>query len=368
MKYAVLLSALLAASPAMANSLDIGDGQSQFAIYDTDKVTKLYLGGSGSSRVAISQEFADIVDSFNLQERHIEPLLAAVLGGRGWNNIHGLPGVELGFLNPNSFSLKLHTGKGPVDTVVFQGAAVEGIINSVARGNVDIKNNQSQFAEFYSDGSGNIWIGGGRSDAVRNVSEEFAEITGGSKIHCDQRGNREVEGLFAGLVEDSGWNDPHGIENARLAGLTDTSYTIEFGAAGPTTKRITFTGSCATDAIEAVDLGLINNGDKNSRFATFDFDIKAKWTMLGTGRYVTDEFIALAGKNNMDLNGAVALFNALTEHKNGGVEGVELVGITPTSFAIAVHSPNHPMVQTLLIKGAGIEAAIAAKMDSLFGE
>ncbi|GLP95845.1 hypothetical protein [Paraferrimonas sedimenticola] len=346
---------------AAANNLNNNDKHSQFGWFNTDAASKIYMGGSRSSaRNYVSPEYDAIVEGHSLQDAKIEPLLAAVLGGKGWNNVHGLPGVELGFITPNSVMLRISDWTGINDSLLITGASVEGYIQSLAGGNVDIKNSKSQFAEFYSTGKGSIWMGGGKSDAKRIVSDEFGEITGGSRIDCNKRGKKEVEGLFAALTSGNGWKpEQHGLEGVELVGLTPDSFTISFGANGPTTDRIMFTGTCASDAIAAADFGRADFKDSNSRFVKFDTDAQANVYLAGG----SGPFRDLVG-GSMDVEEAVDLFKLLVQHKDGGLADTRLLGVTDTSFSFAVKQ-NSYITKTFLVEGDAIRKAIDAHKAAL---
>ncbi len=129
---------------------------------------------------------------------------------KGWTNAHGIEGVTVEGLTNTSLTLGFTGGSDSVDTLTFYGSSVTEMLELIAAGNINLKDKKSRLAIFEADTEkSNIWIGGGKSDA-RKVSDEFAELTGGSKIQ-----GKELEGILNALV--------HGKRNASTEQVTLTT-------------------------------------------------------------------------------------------------------------------------------------------------
>lgn len=238
----------LAALAAADNGIvDLKDGKAQFAIFDTDATNKIFIGGGKSNAVSqVGQEFADITGGTNINVDEVGDLLAGLVTGKGWKaSKHGMEGVELVSLTTDEFAIKFAG-----DIVLFTGAAAKAAIDDVSGSHIDIKNNKSQVAQFDTDTMKSMWIGGGKSDAVQRLGQEFADITGGSRIHLD-----EIDDLFSALVTDKGWGAAHdGLgPDVELVGLTEDSFTIALHTNSYITDTITFAGEKVGEMIDEVE-------------------------------------------------------------------------------------------------------------------
>lgn len=241
-------------------------------------------------------------------------------------------------MTPESFSFVVHA-EASDDTVWVFGSnddvSTADVISDVAGSNTDLKNRKSQFALFDTDTMSSIWIGGGASNARQLVSEQFADITGGSRIDCEKRGNPELQNLFEAVVRDKGRNKYHGVEGVKLIGLTPDSFTIEYGASGPTTERIMFTGACAKAAIDySVSLNPNNYSNfKNieSQVAVLDTDSSNNKVWLGDAGQVSAEVKSITG-HTIEADEVQSLFEAVMSP--GGLEHVRILGVTERSFTL----------------------------------
>ncbi|GAL16486.1 hypothetical protein JCM19233_7509 [Vibrio astriarenae] len=188
-----LLALAMGALLSTSASADIKNKFDMFAFFDTDSVSKLWTGGGASDyRKYVSLDYANMIGGGTINLEEIEPIFQAVTGGNGTKEEHGLEGVTLNFVTTDSFSISYPGAADTTETVVFLGDYVENIISANATGNIDIKNKKSNFAMMNTNSKSNISIGGGKDDARKIVSEEFAELTGGSKIDRDKKARRKL--------------------------------------------------------------------------------------------------------------------------------------------------------------------------------
>jgi len=130
--------------------------------------------------------------------------------------------------------------------------------------NGNMKNVSTQMARINTNEFNNVWIGGGKSDARKLVGEEFADITGGSKINFGKRdadhnlirGKNELVELLDALV-NAGSGEEAELEGVELVSLTSASFVIMYTGWMGSKNYLEFTGVAAEEAIEA---------------ATFDFN------------------------------------------------------------------------------------------------
>ena len=225
---------------------DLKDAKAQFAIFDTDTMSKIFIGGGESDAASkVGAEFASIVGGTWIDTHEVDDLLAGLVTGKGWNDAaHGMDGVELISMTSDEFALKFAG-----DIVLFTGEAAEAAIDGVTGSFIDIKNKLSQVAEFDTDTMTKMWIGGGKSDAEARLGQEFADITGGSYIDLD-----EVDDLFSAMVTGKGWSGDHdGLgADVDLVGLTDDSFTLALHTTSYITDTIIFRGEAVAAMIDAV--------------------------------------------------------------------------------------------------------------------
>lgn len=311
----------------MAN---IKNPETQFDFVDTGKVSKVTIGGGGNDAASIvGQEFADITGGRQIDNDELVPILEAILTGR---NAPGLEGVELVSLSADTFTIAIDGNGISTDFIAFRGPAAVKAIDAVAGDLINIKNPFSQVAVFDTDAKGKLVLGGGNKDQKRLISDEFAEITGGSKF-----GKDKVDDLFEALVTGNGAG---GVDGVELAGITDEGFSVRLTGSAGSTETIVFTGQAATDAVLGADGGLVNIKDANTQFAVFDVATENNVGIGGGGndaRQISQEFAEITGGRRIDEDEVLELFEALTSGKDekGGIDGVELVGLDEDSFAIA---------------------------------
>ncbi|GAM54114.1 hypothetical protein JCM19231_3634 [Vibrio ishigakensis] len=351
---ATLAVTAVLSSSAFAN---IKDSSNDFMVFNTDTSSNVYIGGGNSNiRALVSDEFADLVGGGKIHNHQINGIFNALVGGKGWNAEHGLKNVTLNFVTPESFSISYPGASSTTETVLFIGHEVAEVIADNARANINIKDNKSDFGHYNTDEMNSIWIGGGASDARKIVSQEFSDIVGGSRIYAERRGKQEVKDLFYNLVNDKtgGWNGYKGVENVSVLGLSTSGFVAEINGNGPSVERILFSGEHAQAAVSKSDEKFVNTKDPDSQFAILNDQHSV--FMGGAVESVSPEFKTLVGKT-LKADEAEKLLSALTKHKNGGVAGVKLLGITQDSFAIELDSSG-PGKETILLKGATVESAI----------
>lgn len=322
---------------------DIKNPKTQFQFVDTsDSDTRVWIGGGKDDAVrAVGQEFADITGGTNIDDDELQDILAAALTSKGWSDVPGLEGVEIVSLSADSFTIAINGGGPSKDYYSFSGDAAVAAIEAVSGERFDIKNKKSQVAIFDTDAVSKMWIGGGKSDARQNVGEEFADITGGTNIKVDQ-----IDDLLDAALISQGRSDAPGLEGVELLGLTDDGFSLTLDARGPTRDTVIFTGSAAVAAIEAVDEGLVDIKNGHSDFAIFDLDEDTS-LFIGGGAsnardLVGEAFADITGGTRIDADEVLDIFDALTSGRSWtdaaahGLEGVELVGVNDTSFAITL--------------------------------
>ncbi|MDW4497125.1 hypothetical protein R5H30_03960 [Sulfitobacter sp. D35] len=323
---------------------DIKNPKTQFTFVDTDLVSKIWIGGGMSDAASIvGAEFADITGGTHIDNGELDDILSAALTSRGWSDVPGLDGVEIVSLTSESFTIAIDGSGGSKDYYTFTGDAAATAIASISGGHIDIKNSKSQVAIFDTDAVSSIWIGGGKSDARNLVGEEFAEITGGSRIH-----DHEVEGLLAAATSGSSWTNPdaHGLGGVELLTLTDDEFTLTIDAAGPTRDTIIFKGADAADAIVSVADEHIDIKNNKTQVGYFDVTRADSTFFLGGGAsdksIVSDEFNDLVAGSQLNKSEVLSIFEAITSGGSwgnpgsNGLDRVELVGMDNDSFTIAL--------------------------------
>lgn len=227
---------------------------------------------------------------------------------------------------------------------------------------VDIKNVDQQLAraEFGPDTS--IFIGGGKSNAVSIVGQEFADITGGTRIHED-----EVEDLLAAILTSSK-NEAPGLGGVELVSISGDTFTIGISGTAGSTNFIQFSGTEVEAALDNVFFRLGNGNEainlKNSASQVTLFDTgETNSIFVGSSNAASDEASDIIGGSSLKVDEAEDLLIAVVSGKqsNGsaGVEGVELVGLTDQGFSLRIDG-QAGTVDTIIFEGAGALNAIAA--------
>jgi len=342
---------------------DIKNPKTQLEFLDTSKSNSTHIGGgNNTTRALIGDEFADIGGPFLQFDSHLEDILSAILTSNGLTDIPGLQGVELVSMDVGSFTIGLNGNGGSTDYLSFSGTHAENAIAAVAGDGLDIKNKKSQVAIFDTDTETSVFIGGGKNNAKSEVGTEFADVTGGTRVNLD-----EVGDLFAGIATGKGWNGDHGMDGVELRSVTDDGFMLTWEAAGPTRDSMIFSGQIAVDATEAADNGNIDIKDSKSQFAIFDFDVMDQ-IFIGGGKsnardIVGEEFGKITGGTWITEAEAMELFDALTSGKSWnpddhGLEGVEIVGVNETSFALSFDTAG-PTTDTILFTNVDYGELIA---------
>ncbi len=231
--------------------IDVKDSKSQLAFFNTDVQNSIFIGGVSATNV--SSEFKSLTGGSSIKTSQIEEILRQVVADHGWKNDHGIENVELLDISKDSFTIAISAAGPTRDIIVFSGEAVESAINNIKKGHSDIKDKKSSLSFFHVDSlKDKHFIGGGKSDASRIVSEEFANLVGGTWIN----GN-EILGLLRAVAEP-GKNDP-GVAGVRLMDLSKDSFTLQIkGAAADSWETIVFTGAIVEAALLELEADFAN--------------------------------------------------------------------------------------------------------------
>ncbi|MBE9102729.1 hypothetical protein [Vacuolonema iberomarrocanum] len=234
---------------------------------------------------------------------------------------------------------------------------------------VDIKNVDQQLARVDTDAVKSLFIGGGKSNARNTVGEEFAEITGGTRIDFVDKGRKrnELPDLLEAVLTSSR-NEAPGLEGVELVSLSEDTFTLAINGAAGSKNFIEFTGSAAEAAIDSVLFTLgngkpaINLKNSASQVAFFDTDAMSS-IFVGSSNAASAEAKAIIGGSSLNIAEAEDLLTAVVTGKasNGtaGVEGVELVGLTDEGFTLRIDGQAATR-DTLIFGGEGALDAIAA--------
>lgn len=323
-----------AAGPAWAGQgltsiVDIKNRDQQMARVDTDAVTSVFIGGGRSDAARIvGQEFADITRGTRIHNRELAPLLAAILteGGR---RAPGLEGVSLVSLSSTGFTIAISGSAGSTNFIEFTGSAAEAAIADTlflvqGKPGLDLKNAASQVALFDTDVYTSIFSG-----SASQTSVPVKSILGGSRLNIAEAGE-----LFSTKVRG------RGLGGVTVIGLTDKGVTLRIEASGASVDTIIFEGADALAEIEAVDNGFADTKDSDSEFVIFDVATESNQFKGGDGSD-TPEFRSIVKGSFIQPTEVLQIFSAII-HGNGrngnshGLDGVELIGLNATSFAIAV--------------------------------
>lgn len=325
--------------------INIKNGSSQTGIFDTDESNKIFLGGGRNDRARfVSEEFADLVGK-DIKISQIEPLLDEVIDD-------GVGGVELKNITPNSFILDIDANAGTTDRIIFTGGAAQSAIDNVAGDLINIKNGSSQLAIFNAeDDNDKIFIGGGRNDREKFVSEEFADLVG-----KDIKGS-QIAPLLEEVIDD-------GVDGVKLNSISTDSFTLEINGNASTTETIIFTGEVVEDAITGLAKGGVNIPDRRSQFGIFNFDStdgKTSRFFLGGGAsaksLVSQEFDDLIGGSMLSENEIEALFEAATglDGGDGKIDNVEFLGgISPSNFALGLNVDSRGTMDVIVFNDTSV--------------
>ena len=356
--FAGVVSALSSFAVSAGNTTSVNvKANDDSAVVTVDKYYKVSFGGRDNLAL-YSTEFQSLVndDKIKYNTSALNKLLAASLFDRGWSNVHGVDNVTVDSLGQTHVTFGLHNdGAGTTDSVTFFGTDVETWLAANAKGNIDIKDPNSRLAVFNADASNsNIWIGGGKSDAKSRISEEFANITGGSKIH-----GHEVLPLLKALVVGKPGDKTHhlGVDGVTLLGVDSDSFTIALHEGSNRAERMTIQGPMVVAAIaelkkELNGRPLMNIGDGVGNIAVWNTDSgKSVWL----GNIPNSPLKTLVG-GDIKTTEVAALVNALM---GPGLDGVSIADLSATSLTIRIErTPGSAVVDTLIITGVDLEAAL----------
>lgn len=266
------------ASAATNLSINVKDSNTSVQFADFNDLYKLAFGGADNVK-KVSYELYEIVRQDKIKKNEFYDVLEAVLFDKGWSKEHGVEGGTLKGLTDNSFTLSFKNSlNGVEDTVTFYGTDVTALLYTLSSSNINIKDNKTRLATFEPTSSKqSIWIGGGKSDSVKRVSQEFADITGGSKI----QGN-ELESLLNALLFGSK-QEAH-LGGVTLLGLNSTSFAIAVNEGEGRYERILFKGQYVADVITSVTAAAtgLDTGDGQSKFAKWDTNEQSSfWVSQG---------------------------------------------------------------------------------------
>ncbi|NRA28875.1 MAG: hypothetical protein HRU11_01335 [Parvularculaceae bacterium] len=216
---------------------------------------------------------------------------------------------------------------------------------------VNMKNVNQQMVRIDTNETASVWIGGGRSDAARIVGQEFADVTGGSRIHFNHKKN-ELVALLAGMLHSRSNAAPE-MEGVELVSLTANGFTIAFDGWEGTQNFVEFSGIKAEEAIAAATSQANGNNAVNFKNSA------SQMSILDSGQGVTNIFSgdsgaldpepkALVGGSRIDIGELEDIFRAKVD-KNG-LEGVELIGLTDEGVAFRMNGQS-ATVDTIVYTG-----------------
>lgn len=228
---------------------------------------------------------------------------------------------------------------------------------------VDIKNVDQQLARVDTDTVTSLFIGGGKSNARDIVGQEFADITGGTRIGFAD----ELPDLLEAILTSSR-NEAPGLEGVELVSLSKETVTIALNGNAGSQDFIEFSGSVAAAAIDSIlfEFGngnpAINLKNSASQVAFFDTDVRNS-IFVGSSNAASAEASDIIGGSSLSVNEAEELLTAVVNSRksNGsaGVEGVELIGLTDEGFTLRIEG-QAATKDTLIFGGQGAIDAIAA--------
>lgn len=236
-------------------------------------------------------------------------------------------------------------------------------------------------ARIDTDAQNSVWIGGGRSASARIVSQEFADVTGGSKINWKK--NKELTDLLQEILRGDG------VDGVELVSITENSFMISFGGWKGSQNYLEFTGSAAEEAIRAVhessgQSGALESG--GSGMTMFELSPGADEEVAGpsssSNSTLATELRLLVEEESevgsmvfansptsvepSDVELAAQLLTAATsglaKRDTVGLDDVELVGLTQEGFTLRVTTKTDD-VETFVFSGEGAKEAIAIADD-----
>ena len=233
--------------------------------------------------------------------------------------------------------------------------------------NGDIKNVDQQLVRVDTDATTNVFIGGGKSNAKSLVGEEFADITGGTKINFSSK-NNELPDLLEAILNSSR-NTAPGLSGVELVSLSKDTFTIAINGTAGSKDFYEFSGSIASAAINSVLFTLgngkpaINLKNSASQVAFFNTDVMSS-IFVGDSGAASPEAKSLIGGSSLKVDEVENLFTAVVTGKasNGtaGVEGVDLIGLTDEGFTLRIEGQASTK-DTIIFGGQGaIDAIVAA--------
>ncbi|GAM67012.1 hypothetical protein JCM19236_3342 [Vibrio sp. JCM 19236] len=363
-----LLSALVATSVSAISfstsaatniSVNVKDDSASVQFVDYNDMYKIAFGGADNVRL-VSQEFFELFRQDSLKKHTIPVILEAVLFDKGWSKEHGVEGVTLKGLTDTSFTLAFkNANTGIEDAVVFYGsdvtALLDGGMGGIVSSNINIKDNKTRLAVFNpTKDKSSIWIGGGKSDSVKRVSQQFADITGGSKIQ-----GYEVKPLLEALLFPK--KGHAGIEGVTLLGLNKNSFLVAINEGEGRYERILFKGDYVADVIAKVtgsetgSSSMLDTGDGQSKFAIWNTDERNSIFISGGNPALKGMF---GHKLELHKNGNELKTLVNKVMSKDGIDGVTVVGLSSDSITLKIKAKGSTM-DTLMITGNDVAMALS---------
>ncbi|MEM9839923.1 MAG: hypothetical protein AAF830_12330 [Pseudomonadota bacterium] len=356
---AVLAVALASAAHAdLKPFANIKNSHQQMARIDTDAANKVFIGGGKSNaRDLVGEEFADITGGTNIdfndkKNRHeLPPILAAALTSKK-NEAPDLEGVTIVSLTEDSFTISIPGWFGVQNFIEFTGEdakdAIDSVLSTLGNGNpmVDVKNSASQVTVFDTDLHNSIFVGSSGA-----LEPEAKGLVGGSSLNI-----AEMEDLFEAHVFGNA------VEGVELLGLTDEGFAMRMDGQAATRDTIIFRGQIVTEMMARQDNGWVDTFDPDSEFAIFDVKKETRQTLL-SDTHDTEEFKNLVGQS-ISHDEVLEIFRAIItgngRRDEDGLDGVELIGLNKTSFAISI-------TNTRTNKGPGVDYVLFTNVHTLDG-
>ncbi|MEM1379877.1 MAG: hypothetical protein AAGH41_04545 [Pseudomonadota bacterium] len=337
------MAALVLSSAAHADLkpfANIKNSHQQMARIDTDEANKVFIGGGkNNARDQVGEEFAEITGGTNIDFNHknpnrirdeLTPMLQAILTSDK-NEAPGLEGVTLVSLSEDSFTISIPGWFGTQNFIEFTGSkaeeAVANVLFELGNGSpaVNFKNSASQVTVFNTNETGSIFSG-----SAGALDDDTRAIVGGSTFNIP-----EAEDVLDAALFGSG------IGGVEILGLTDEGVTMRFNGQAGTVDTIIMNGAGTMDMLGRVDNTWVDTKDKDSEFAIFDVTKGNRPSLfIGGGGSDTAEFQSIVEGSFIQADEVLHIFRAIItgngrkdEH---GLDGVELIGLNSTSFAIAI--------------------------------
>ena len=236
--------AVAAIASVAGRGINISNPSSEVGLFDTDAQARFFLGGGNSTQAnLVSQEFAAITGGATLATGRVDDLLQALLTGRG--DAAGVDGVELLGLTDEGFTIGLTGNVGSIDTIIIAGTAATDAIAALDGGGVDIQNPFSQFAVFDAAEEPALFLGGSNAGQARFVSQEFADITGGSRLT-----QAAALDLFEALTTGRGGSA--GVDGVELLGVDSDSFAFSITGNAGSRETILVTNVDKIDGADAL--------------------------------------------------------------------------------------------------------------------